>query len=436
MRTVFCKREIKTIVWIFGIAGILLLCAGCGKKETEEKAELEEKVELRFWNVFTGPDGDIMQQIVDDFNQEYEGKIEVTTNVFSSESYYTTLSSAMLGGTAPDVCIMHCSRIAYFAEKKQLCTLDELVERLGYKEEDFLPIAWENGTYQNTRYGISMDIHQLGLYYNKDLLQELGVSEIPDNLEEFIQMAQKATYDQDGDGKNDMWGFAIDPSVMSEQMFLSLLYQFGGEAFSEDKNMAAYNCEAGNAALTLMRDMIYKYQISPESISLDSAVTMFEEGKLLFYANGPWMLSELNEIDGLEFGITTFPQFGEEEGVWADSHNIVIPVQRSQSEEKTEAIKIFAEYLLDHELEWAKAGHVPALKSVLDSQEYQEFQVMRPFYEQLDTVKILWGSPYYDDYVGILGEYIQKVLSNDLTAEEALGAAESDAMAKIRARKE
>lgn len=434
MRTVFVKREIKIIVWIVGVVSLFLLLTACGKKNTEP--EPEEKVELNFWNVFTGPDGDIMQQIVEEFNREYEGKIEVSTSVFSSESYYTTLSSAMLGGTAPDICIMHCSRIAYFAEKNQLCTLDELVDSLGYTEADFLPIAWENGTYENARYGIPMDIHQLALYYNKELLQEIGVQEIPDNLEEFIQIAQKATYDQDGDGKNDRWGFAIDPSVMSEQMFLSLLYQYGGEALSADKTQATYNCDAGNTALTLMWDMIYKYQISPKSISLDSAVTMFEEGKLLFYANGPWMLSELNEVEGLEFGVATFPQFGEQEGVWADSHNIVIPVQRSQSEEKEQAIQIFAEYLLNHELDWAKAGHVPALKSVLESTEYQEFQVMRPFYEQLDTVKILWGSPYYDDYVGTLGEYIQKVLSNDLETEEALDAAEKDAAAKIDARKE
>ena len=69
MRTVFVKREIKIIVWIVGVVSLFLLLTACGKKNTEP--EPEEKVELNFWNVFTGPDGDIMQQIVEEFNREY-----------------------------------------------------------------------------------------------------------------------------------------------------------------------------------------------------------------------------------------------------------------------------------------------------------------------------------------------------------------------------
>lgn len=434
MRRVFWKRELRAILLLAGVTGVVLGGTACGLKASPEEAEVERNVSISFWNVFTGPDGEIMQQIVDDFNREYEGKIQVVTSVFSAESYYSTLSSAMIGGTAPDVCISHSSRIANFAQKEQLCVLDDLVKELGYSEEDFLPSAWENGTYQGKHYGIPLDIHQLGLYYNEDLLRELEIDQVPDNLPDFIAAARQATSDLDGDGKNDRWGFAIDPSVMSEQMFLSFLYQFGGDAFSEDKTRAAYHSEAGVKALTLMKDMIYNYQISPESISLDSAVTMFEEGKLLFYANGPWMLSELNEIQGLNFGVVGFPKFGDTEGVWADSHNLVIPAYRKQSQEKTEAIRLFAGYLLEHELEWAKAGHVPAVTAVLESEEYQEFEIMRPFYEKLDTAKILWGSVCYEDYIGTLAEYIQKVLAGDMEVETALEAAEKDGMNKIQAR--
>lgn len=409
-----------------GMIGVLIGGTGCSSKAPSDEMEHAEKIDLTFWNPFTGPDGKIMQQIVDGFNAKYEGKIEVSTNVFSSESYYPALSSAMIGGTAPDICMVHCSRIAKFAQKDQLCTLEYMITELGYAETDFLPAAWENGTFKGKRYGIPMDIHQLGLYYNDDLMQTLGIQELPETMGEFIAAAKLAARDQDGDGEIDTWGFAIDPSVMSEQMFLSFLYQFGGDAFSEDKSTAVYDSRAGVQALTLMKDMIYTYQTSPAGISLDSAVTMFEEGKLLFYANGPWMLSELNEIDGLNFGITTFPQLGMQAGVWADSHNVVIPVQKKENEKKMEAIQMFVQYLLQHESDWAKAGHVPALKAVLESEEYQRFEEMKPFWERLDTAKILWGAVHYEDYIGILAEYIQKVLANDMEVEAALEAAVRD----------
>ena len=190
MRRVFWKRELRAILLLAGVTGVVLGGNACGLKASPEEAEVERNVSISFWNVFTGPDGEIMQQIVDDFNREYEGKIQVVTSVFSAESYYSTLSSAMIGGTAPDVCISHSSRIANFAQKEQLCVLDDLVKELGYSEEDFLPSAWENGTYQGKHYGIPLDIHQLGLYYNEDLLRELEIDQVPDNLPDFIAAAR------------------------------------------------------------------------------------------------------------------------------------------------------------------------------------------------------------------------------------------------------
>lgn len=341
------RRKSLSLLLILMIAsGVLVLFNSCSSKTKTSTEENTDCVELEYWNVFTGPDGDTMQKIVEDFNEEYEGRIKINTRVIASEDYYTTLLSAMISGIAPDVCVMHCSRLANFANRNLLYSLDDIVKKLGLDADDFVKVAWEAGEYSKVRYGIPLDIHPLGLYYNKTLLEEKGYSEPPKDLESFLEMAKACTYDNDRDGVTDVWGFAIDPNVMAEQLYWSVLYQFGGQAFNEEKTASAYNTKEGVNALQLLYDMIYKYHISQKGLLPDSAISMFEEGKLAFYSNGPWILSELSTVENLDFGTAAFPKLGKEEAVWADSHNIVTGFslslaikQKKRVQEKTVAWK-------------------------------------------------------------------------------------------------
>ena len=399
----------KVISIILVICVVVTLVACTNEDVTEVKNN--ECVTLEFWNVFTGPDGDVMQKLIEEFNDEHEGEIKIKSRVMATEGYYDMLLSSIAGGIAPDVCIMHCSYIAHFAESGLLYPMEEMTEDLNLKEEDFVEVAWKAGEYEDVRYGIPIDVHPVGIYYNVSLLKKHGYQTPPRNLEDFLKIAAACTYDNDGDGENDVWGFAIDPNVLSVQLFYTVLYQYGGDLF--DKEGGDYRSQEGREALQLLHDMIYEYQIAQENLPTDSAISLFEEGKLAMYCNGPWVISELEDIPQLEFATAAFPQFGTEDGVWADSHNIVIPKQRTDNEEKEEATEVFVQYLIDHEMDWAKAGHVPVLKEVLASEEFQNLEYVTPFAEQLDNVKLPAGVPDYPDIWDSLCEYLSEVLQNE-----------------------
>ena len=42
-------------------------------------------------------------------------------------------------------------------------------------EADFAPTVWQGGLYKDKRYGIPLDMHPLGFYYNKTVMQKAGL---------------------------------------------------------------------------------------------------------------------------------------------------------------------------------------------------------------------------------------------------------------------
>src|SRR5690554_7510220 len=57
---------------------------------------------ITFWNGFTGPDGEILREIVNRFNQEQAGKINVEMDIMPWDVFFQKLPPAIATKTAPD----------------------------------------------------------------------------------------------------------------------------------------------------------------------------------------------------------------------------------------------------------------------------------------------------------------------------------------------
>src|SRR4028119_142046 len=132
------------------------------------------KVELAFWNGFTGGDGPFMRELVEQFSSE-NTNIDVKMNSVEWVDYYTTVPSAVRSGKGPDVGIMHSDQLGTNAARGVIIPLDDVSSALGLKESDFASLIWQAGMYNGNRYGIPLDSHPLGLYYNKALMEEAGL---------------------------------------------------------------------------------------------------------------------------------------------------------------------------------------------------------------------------------------------------------------------
>ena len=102
---------------------------------------------LEYWTIFTGPDGQTMQALVDQFNEENQGNIEVRMSIMPGDNFYESILTAVISGRAPDVAIMHMDRLPEFAAQGILLELDEYVENLGLDASQYIEAVWDGGVF-------------------------------------------------------------------------------------------------------------------------------------------------------------------------------------------------------------------------------------------------------------------------------------------------
>ena len=333
------------------------------------------QVELEFWNGFTGGDGPYMTRLIEQFTGEHDN-ISIKQNTVEWAQYYQKVPAAVSAGRGPDLGIMHVDTLATNAARRVIIPLDDLASALELQEEDFHPVVWEAGIYQDQRYGIPLDIHPLGFYYNKTVMEQAGLD--PDSPPQTKDDYMAALEQMKSQGIQGGW---VSPFQFTGGfMFLSLLWQHGGDVFNEDGTEATFNSDAGVEALSWMTSLV-EQGYSPKNVAQDADFIAFHNNKNAFVWNGPWAIHEYGDDKKLEWGVAPLPQIGTEPGTWAGSHNFVIMNQRDQDENSLQAAKVFIDWISQQSLEWAKAGQVPARESVRESEEFQQLEAQTQFAE-------------------------------------------------------
>jgi multiple sugar transport system substrate-binding protein len=335
------------------------------------------KVNLAFWNGFTGGDGPFMQKLVDQFSNEHEN-IQVKMNTVQWSDYYQKVPSAVASGKGPDVGIMHVDELATNAVRGVIIPLDDVADSLGLKEADFAPVVWNAGVYDNKRYGIPLDIHPFAMFYNRGVLERAGMDpdEPPRDGDEFVAALDELK----ASGLRGFW--VMNDAPAGVWVFQALLTQFGGTLYNEGTAKATFNSDEGVKALAWLVDRVRDGH-SAENVTEESSYTAFLNGKNAFFWNGPYRIDPLGEIPDLDWGVAPLPVIGTERGTWGNSHNFVVMRQRQPDDNRLQASKVFINWVSERSIEWAKAGQVPARKSVRESREFQDLRWQPKFAEEL-----------------------------------------------------
>ena len=378
-------------------AAVLAGCGG-GKSagETAGGAEPETTftggydgppVTLSYWNGFTGGDGPFMKQMVADFMAE-NSKIKIEENTVEWAQYYQRMPAAVTANRGPDVGVMHVDQLATNAARRIIVPVDDLSSSLGVEESDFSPPVWQAGIYQDKRYGIPLDVHSLGMYYNSQQFQQAKVAEPPADDASFTAALDALK----GAGfANPFWMPSRWPAHL---MFLSLLWQNGGEPYAEDGSKATFDSDAGVAALTWMVDKVTK-GYSPRNVAQDSQYVAFKNQKVPVTWDGIWQINDLKAAK-VPFGLSPVPQIGEQQAVWANSHNFYVTKQATADDNKLQASKVFIDWISRKSGDWAGAGMVPARASVRESAAVTQ-TTQAPIAAEIDDMRFLPPVPGLGD---------------------------------------
>ncbi len=361
------------------------------------------KIVIDFWNLFTGPDGQVMEELVKEFNAS-QNDVEVRMQILPwGDPYYNKLLLSIQTGTAPDVAICHSWNLLIFAKYNRLFPLSpKTLEKGGVNKGDFLERPLAAGKYKGVTYGLPLDLLTLGTYYNTDHFKAVGMdpNKVVSSQENFIDAIKKLQM-KDDKGEVTRWGFAPISGDLWRYWY-SLLYQFNGTFLTKDGSKSSFNSEAGIRALQFFVDLQNANLIPPTSID---AATAFRTGKCSMTIAGTWMRRGFEEQKDLNYMTAPFPFIGPKKAVMAASHLLVLPQKKNR--DKIEAAGKFIEWLTSNQIKWSmNAGNCPTRKSVINSDIFKKSPKHQAFISQADYLAWL---PQVEQFLPIQSRMSQEI---------------------------
>jgi multiple sugar transport system substrate-binding protein len=390
----------RLVVILLIIAAIV---AGCERSESDRAGA---PVDLRFWNGFTGPDGRTMLAIVKRFN-EANPDVHVTMQRMEWGTYYNKLFVAGLGGRAPEVFVIQTDSLARFTQANFVRGMDDLTGTGGIDAGDFDENVWRAVQRGGKHYGIPLDIHLLGMYYNRKLFREAGIASPPTNREEFVAALQKFRHD-------DRWGFVY---TWQRTNIYAAIRQNGGDIFNADRTEATLNSPQNVEALQWCADLIVKEHLVPPPQDFDAWIG-FRQGKVAMAFEGIYMLPDLMRQEDLDYGAAPIPMLFKQKAAWCNSHNLCLRADLSGAE--LAAAKRFVKYLSDNSLDWAAGGQIPVRKSLRASARFTAMTAQAEFAKEIPYAAYMPATPYVLEYMAEYELAIERALRGSMTAKQAL----------------
>jgi len=391
-----------------------------------------KSVTLRFWHGFTGKDGEVMLELVRQFKRE-NPDVDVTVQRMPWGTYYNKLFVAGLAGRAPEVFVCHSGAITRLRRAEFIRPIDELAAGKGS-----LPLADIDATAlaavraEGRHYGVPLDVHPIGLLYNRTLLREAklvdaaGEAAPPRDWDGFVDALRRLKRDTDHDGRMDEWGFAFEGS--SYNILTSWMWQFGGNLLNEQRDRPTLVSPENIAALNLARRLVVDERLVPRPEE-ETSWASFLQGKVGMFFGGVFMLRSLETQTTIDYAAAPLPQFGPKPAVWAESHVMCLP--QGLDEKKTEAAWRFITFLSNHSVEWASGGQIPVRASLRSTPEFQALTIPHTFAQQLDHVRYSPAVPYIFELQRELRIAFEQILRGAATPEEALAKAQRNIEAVI-----
>ncbi|HSK95998.1 MAG TPA: ABC transporter substrate-binding protein [Euzebyales bacterium] len=388
------RRQFLKLSGIAGVGAALGGCGGAGRPLVATGPALGDAydgppVTISYWNGFTGGDGPAMRQLVDDFNAGQD-RITVEQNTVRWQQYYQRVVAAIHAGKGPDVGALHIEQLATQAARQTINPLDDVVDELGVGADDYPEQVWARGEYGGRRYGLPFDVHSLASYCNLDLLEQAGIDTQPATAEELQQQLAALV---DADVPTPFWMPNLWPAHL---IFLSLLWQLGGEPYAEDGSRATFDSDGGVEALQWMRRQVDE-GASPANVAIDSQYTAFKNGEGAFTWDGIWQINDLQTTaPDLRWGVAPIPQIGDQPAVWANSHQLVLFRSRTPDDNRLMAAKAFLKFLAEQSAAWSAAGMIPARNSAREAPEFREAP-QAPVAEAIPAMRFLPTLPGVPD---------------------------------------
>lgn len=217
--------------------------------------------------------------------------VTITQQVVPYDGYIAKVLQQASSKTMPDVLMLDNGDLAQIADSGALAPLSDF----DITADGYAPGVVEASSYDGELYGIQPVANTIALFYNKDLLDDAGLT-APTTWDELKTTAAALT-------QGDTYGMAFSAAATEEGtfQFLPFMWSNGG-----DESDVATQSTAD--ALQLWTDLVNSGSASKSVLnwSQSDANDQFIAGKAAMMINGPWQFPLLDEA-GISYEIAPIP---------------------------------------------------------------------------------------------------------------------------------
>lgn len=436
----FMKKKLTASV--LAAASVLSMSVGTemafADETTAEVPEIEmadasevDKTTISFWHSMGGVNGQAIDTLVQKFNDENEYGITVEAEYQGSyDDALNKLKSAQIGNMGADLVQVYEIGTRFMIESGWIVPMQSMVNADEYDTSVLEPNLAAYYTINDMLYSMPFNSSTPLMYYNKDMFDAAGITEIPDSLEAIAQIGDKLL---DSGAQEVMslgiYGWFFEQFIGKQ----GLEYANNGNGRTEAATAVAFD-ENGAAANILnewknLYDLGYAPNVGKGG---DAGLADFSAGKSAITLGSTASLKQiLQDVDGkFEVGTAYFPKVKstDEGGVsiggaslWALDNN---------DPKKLRATWEFVKFLISPESQafWnAETGYFPVNVDAHDEDVFKENIEKYPQFEtaidQLhDSAPQYAGAllSVFSEARAIVESEIESMLNGNETVDEAV----------------
>lgn len=436
----FMKKKLTASV--LAAASVLSMSMGTGiafaDETTAEVPEIEmadasevDGTTISFWHSMGGVNGQAIDTLVQKFNDENEYGITVEAEYQGSyDDALNKLKSAQIGNMGADLVQVYEIGTRFMIESGWIVPMQSMVNADEYDTSVLEPNLAAYYTINDMLYSMPFNSSTPLMYYNKDMFDAAGITEIPDSLEAIAQIGDKLL---DSGAQEVMslgiYGWFFEQFIGKQ----GLEYANNGNGRTEAATAVAFD-ENGAAANILnewknLYDLGYAPNVGKGG---DAGLADFSAGKSAITLGSTASLKQiLQDVDGkFEVGTAYFPKVKstDEGGVsiggaslWALDNN---------DPKKLRATWEFVKFLISPESQafWnAETGYFPVNVDAHDEDVFKENIEKYPQFEtaidQLhDSAPQYAGAllSVFSEARAIVESEIESMLNGNETVDEAV----------------
>lgn len=434
----FMKKKLTASV--LAVASVLSMSTGMvfADETTAEVPEIEmadasevDKTTISFWHSMGGVNGQAIDTLVQKFNDENEYGITVEAEYQGSyDDALNKLKSAQIGNMGADLVQVYEIGIRFMIESGWIVPMQSMVNADEYDTSVLESNLAAYYTINDMLYSMPFNSSTPLMYYNKDMFDAAGITEIPDSLESIAQIGDKLL---DSGAQEVMslgiYGWFFEQFIGKQ----GLEYANNGNGRTEAATAVAFD-ENGAAANILnewknLYDLGYAPNVGKGG---DAGLADFSAGKSAITLGSTASLKQiLQDVDGkFEVGTAYFPKVKstDEGGVsiggaslWALDNN---------DPKKLRATWEFVKFLISPESQafWnAETGYFPVNVDAHDEDVFKENIEKYPQFEtaidQLhDSAPQYAGAllSVFSEARAIVESEIESMLNGNETVDEAV----------------